>query len=118
MTTEETRQVAKTYFETWSTRQGPDALRPLMAEDFTFRAGEMVIEGRDTFLASGGWPDDAVTTLLAESYDGGTAFQLYEGRNGEATVKIADHLTVEDGRIASAEVICDGAAWMEFIAAG
>ncbi|MEO1061853.1 MAG: nuclear transport factor 2 family protein [Actinomycetota bacterium] len=118
MTTEQTRDVATTYFQAWSTRQGPDALRPLMAEDFTFRAGEMVIEGRDAFLESGGWPDHAVTTLLAESYDGNTAFQLYEGRNGDATVKIADHLTVEDGRIASAEVICDGAAFMEFMAAG
>ncbi len=118
MTTDETRRVAQTYFEAWTSRKGPEALRPLMAEDFTFRAGDMVIEGREAFFEGGGWPDDAVTTMLAEAYDGSTAFQLYEATNGGASVQIADHLTVDDGRIVSAEVVCDGAKFMEFMAAG
>ncbi len=117
MTTDETRRIAQSYFEAWSTRQGPDALRPLMAEDFTFRAGDMVVEGREAFFDGAGWPEHAVTTMLAEAYDGSVAFQLYEARNGDAAVQIADHLTVDDGRIVSAEVICDAASFMAFMAA-
>jgi hypothetical protein len=38
----------------------------------------MHIEGREQFLAgAGGWPERAVTTLLAEAYDGEHAFQIY-----------------------------------------
>lgn len=118
MTTDETRQIAQAYFEAWTTRQGADVLRPLMAEDFTFRAGDMVVEGREAFFEGAGWPERAVTTMVAEAYDGSTAFQLYEAANRDASVQIADHLTVSDGRITSAEVICDGASFMEFMAAG
>ncbi len=118
MTTEHTRDVARQYFENWTSRRGPDALRDLMAEDFTFRAGEMTIEGREAFFAGAGWPERATTELLAEAYDGEHAFQLYEATNGPASVKIADHLTLRDGRIASAEVVCDAERFGKFMAAG
>ena len=102
----------------WTTRQGPDALRPLMAEDFTFSAGEMVVSGREAFLASGAWPDDAVTTMVAEAYGDATAIQIYDATNHGVTVRIADHLTVTDGHIASADVLCDGTAFEAFMGAG
>ena len=81
MTTDETRRTAQAYFAAWTSRQGPEALREVMAEDFTFRAGDMVVEGREAFFEGAGWPEHAVTTLLAEAYDGSTAFQLYEATN-------------------------------------
>ena len=116
MTTEQTRDVARQYFQSWTARQGPDALRKLMTEDFTFRAGEMTIEGREAFFAGGAWPERATTELLAEAYDGEHAFQLYEASNGSASVTIADHLTLRDGRIASAEVVCDAERFGQFMA--
>lgn len=118
MTTDNTRAVAKRYFETWSTRQGADALRPLMAESFVFRSGDMVIEGRETFLDAGAWPDEAITEIVAEAYDGDTAIQIYEATNKGTSVTIADHLTVTDGKVASADVVCDGAAFQAFMTAG
>jgi hypothetical protein len=74
--------------------------------------------GRDQFLAgagASGWPEHAVTTLLAEAYDGEHAFQLYTGSNGGKNSKIAEHLVVRDGRLASSEVVVDGAAFMAFM---
>ncbi|MEM9033003.1 MAG: hypothetical protein AAGA99_03630 [Actinomycetota bacterium] len=118
MTTDDTRRVARQYFDSWTTRQGPDALRPIMDDAFRFQAGEMVIEGREAFFEGGGWPDGATTRMVAEAYDGETAMQMYEAVNGSASVLIADHLTVRDGRITSAEVVCDGAAFGAFMSAG
>lgn len=118
MTTNETRQVAQAYFEAWSTRKGPEALVDLMAPDFTFRSGEMTIEGRDAFLAGGGWPDRAVTALVTEAYDGETGIQIYDAKNGDVTVRIADHLTVRNERIVSADVVCDGNQFQAFMSAG
>ena len=114
----DTATVARAYFDTWSTRGGPDALRDLMAEDFTFRAGELVVEGREQFLSFGGWPEHAVTKLLAQACDGTSAIQVYEATNGDVSVKIADHLTIEDGRVVASDTICDGATFQAFMAAG
>lgn len=118
MTTDQTRSTARRYFEAWSTQQGPDVLREVMAEGFTFQAGDMVIEGREAFLETGAWPAQAETTLVAEAYDGSSGIQIYEATNHGVSVKIADHLTVIDGRVVSADTICDGAAFQAFMSAG
>ena len=88
MPTDETGRVARAYHDAWTNRKGPEALRELMAEEFVFDSAMMHIEGRDQFLAgagASGWPEQAVTTLLAEAYDGEHAFQLYTGSNGGKT---------------------------------
>ncbi len=118
MNAAQTRDVARAYFEAWSTRQGPDVLRQYMHEDFVFRAGELTVVGREQFLSFGGWPQQAVTTLVADAYDDGTAIQVYEAVNGDARVKIADHLTVQEGLVVSSDTICDGATFQAFMAAG
>ena len=118
MTGTDTASIARAYFDTWSNRGGPDKLRELMAEDFTFRAGDLVVEGREQFLAFGGWPEHAVTELVAQACDGPTAIQVYEATNGGVSVKIADHLTVENGRVVSSDTICDGATFQTFMAGG
>jgi hypothetical protein len=118
VSTADTARVARAYFEAWSTRQGPEALRPLMAEDFAFVSGPTRIEGREAFLGAGAWPARATTTMQAEAYDGDHAFQLYEAVNGFARVRIAEHLTIRDGRIVTSEIVGDQAAFQVFMGAG
>jgi hypothetical protein len=90
-----------------------------MGEGFVFDNAMMHIQGREQFLAgsgASGWPEPAVTTLLAEAYDGEHAFQLYSATNGGKNVKIADHLIVRDGQLVSSEVVVDGPTFMAFMA--
>jgi hypothetical protein len=94
MPTDDTARVARAYHDAWTNRKGPEALRELMGEEFVFDSDMMHIEGREQFLAgagANGWPAQAITTLLAEAYDGEQAFQLYTASNGGKDVKIADH---------------------------
>jgi hypothetical protein len=117
--TEDTARVTRAYHDAWTNRKGPDALRELMGEEFVFDSAMMHIQGREQFLAgagANGWPERAVTKLLAEAYDGEHAFQLYIGSNGGTDVKIAEHLIVRDGKLVSSEVVVDGAAFMAFMA--
>jgi uncharacterized protein YndB with AHSA1/START domain len=119
MPTDDTARVARAYYDAWSNRKGAEALRKVIDEEFVFDSALMHIEGREKFLAgagAGGWPERAVTTLLAEAYDGEHAFQLYAATNGAKTVKIADHLIVRDGQLVSSEVIVDSADFMAFMA--
>ena len=116
MPTQETRRVARAYFDAWTSAQGSDAVRPLMAPEFLFDAGITSIESRDEFLAAGGWPKGASTSMLSAAYDGEHAFQLYEAVNGQARVKIAEHLTVREGVVASSENVVDPLAFGGFMA--
>jgi hypothetical protein len=118
MSTEDTARVARAYFEAWTDRRGPDALRPLLAEGFVFDAGPVHLEGREAFLGASEWPARARTTLVAEAYDGEHAFQLYEAVNGSARIRSAEHLVVRDGVIVSSEIVGDQAAFAAFMAAG
>jgi ketosteroid isomerase-like protein len=118
VSTEDTARVARAYYDAWTNRRGPDALRALLAEDFVFDAGPVHIEGREAFLGASEWPARATTTLDAEAYDGEHAFQLYEGVNGMARIRSAEHLVVRDGAIAASEIVGDLAEFQAFMAAG
>jgi hypothetical protein len=118
VSTEDTARVARAYFEAWTNRRGPDALRPLLAEGFVFVAGPVHIEGREAFLGAAEWPPRATTTIQAEAYDGEHAFQLYEAVNGAARIRSAEHLVVRDGVIVATEIVGDLAAFQAFMAAG
>ena len=118
MSTEDTARVARAYYETWTERRGPDALRPLLAERFVFDAGPIHIEGREAFLGAAEWPARARTTLVAEAYDGEHGFQLYEAVNGTARIRSAEHIVVRDGVIVATEILGDLAAFQVFMAAG
>jgi len=99
--TGDTARIARAYFDAWSNRRGPDVLRPLLAEAFVFDAGPIRIEGREAFLGASEWPARAMTTLVAEAYDGEHAFQLYEAVNGLARIRSVEHLVVRDRVIAA-----------------
>ena len=116
MTTEQTRQAARAYHRGWAHGAGADDMRPVMDEDFVFAMGEMRIEGREAFLAGGGWPEGAEVTTVAEAYDGDHGFQLYECANGDTTVQMCEHLTVSAGRIVAVELIVDHARLGAFMA--
>jgi len=118
VSTDDTARVAREYYETWTERRGPDALRPLLAERFVFDAGPIHIEGREAFLGAAEWPARATTTLVAEAYDGEHGFQLYEAVNGTARIRSAEHIVVCDGVIVATEILGDLAAFQVFMAAG
>ena len=117
MSTDDTARVARAYYETWTERRGPDALRPLLAEAFVFDAGPIHIEGREAFLGAAEWPARARTTLVAEAYDGEHGFQLYEAVNGTARIRSAEHIVVRGGVIVATEILGDLAAFQVFMAA-
>jgi uncharacterized protein YndB with AHSA1/START domain len=118
MNTSRTRDLCRAYFDAWTHRRGPDALRPLLAEDFVFQAGPMRVEGREQFLRLAAWPDGATTTLIVDAYDGNHGLQLYQAVNGPVAVKIAEHLTVRDDTIVSTETITDPVGFSAFMAGG
>jgi hypothetical protein len=118
VSTEDTRRIARAYFDAWSNRRGPDALRPLLAESFVFDAGPVHIEGREAFLGAAEWPARATTTLVAEAYDGEHGFQLYAAVNGTVRIRSVECLVVRDGAVAASEIIGDLAAFQAFMAAG
>jgi hypothetical protein len=73
MPIDDTARVARAYHDAWTNRKGPEALRELMGEGFVFDSDTMHIEGPKQFLAgagANGWREQAITTLLAEAYDG------------------------------------------------
>jgi hypothetical protein len=117
VSTDDTARVARAYFDAWTQRRGPDALRPLLAEQFVFDAGSVHIEGREAFLGAAEWPAHATTTMRAEAYDGEHAFHLYEAVNGGARIRSAEHLVVRDGTVVSSEIVGDEAAFAAFMAA-
>ena len=82
-------------------------MRTCLAEQYEFDAGAMYMTGRDAFLAQAAYPPQAVTRMVGDAYQGSVGFQLYESRNGAASVRIAEQLLVEEGRIAASVVVTD-----------
>jgi hypothetical protein len=105
-----TEGIARRYHEAWTSNDG-QTVAQLLAADFAFAAGDMRIAGRDAFLDAGAFRADATTTMVAEAYQGDTAFQMYDSSRGEATVRVVEQLTIRDGQIASAVLVTDMAAF-------
>jgi ketosteroid isomerase-like protein len=111
-----TQQTARRYFDAW-TAGDRDTVTALLAPDFSFAAGDLRIDGREAFLDSGAFPRDATTTMVAEAYQDGVAFQMYDATRGDRTVRVVEQLTVRDGTIASSVFVTDMAAFMSFVGA-
>jgi ketosteroid isomerase-like protein len=111
-----TQQTARRYFDAWTTGDR-DTVTALLAPDFSFAAGDLRIDGRDAFLDSGAFPRDATTTMVAEAYQDGVAFQMYDAARGDRTVRVVEQLTVRDGTIASSVFVTDMTAFMRFVGA-
>jgi hypothetical protein len=47
--TDDTARVARAYYDAWTNRKGPDALRELMGEAFVFDSAMVHIQGREQF---------------------------------------------------------------------
>ena len=110
------QQVARRYYDAW-TSGDRHTVTTLLAPTFRFAAGDLRIDGRDAFLASGAFPRDATVTMVAEAYQD-VAFQLYDATRGDRTIRVAEQLTVQDGRIASSNFVTDMAAFAAFAGAG
>jgi SnoaL-like domain len=113
----DTRQVARRYFDAWTSGDGP-TVASLLAPDFSFSAGDLRIDGREAFLAGGAFPRDATTSMVAEAYEDGVAFQLYDATRGGRTVRVVEQLTVRDGQIVGSVFVTDMTAFMAFMGAG
>ena len=113
--TTETQQIARRYFVAWASGDRA-TVESVLAPDFRFAGGEMVIEGRDAFLSAGAFPAPATTTMIAEAYQDEIGFQMYDARRGDRGVRIVEQLTVRDGMIASSVFVTDMAAFQAFAA--
>jgi hypothetical protein len=112
-----TQQVARRYDDAW-TSGDRHTVTTLLAPTFRFAAGDLRIDGRDAFLASGAFPRDATVTMVAEAYQDDVAFQLYDATHRDRTIRVAEQLTVRDVLIASSNFVTDMAAFAAFAAAG
>ena len=56
--------------------------------------------------------------MVAEAYQNDVAFQLYDATRGDRTIRVAEQLTVHDGRIASSNFVTDMAAFAAFAGVG
>jgi ketosteroid isomerase-like protein len=109
-----TQQIARRYFDAWTSGDS-DTVAKLLAPDFQFAAGDLKIDGRDAFLDSGAFPRDATIAMVAEAYQDGTAFQVYDATRGDQTIRVVEQLTVRDGKITSSVFVTDMAAFMAFV---
>jgi ketosteroid isomerase-like protein len=108
-----TEQLARRYFDAWTSGDRA-TVTALLAPDFRFAAGDLTVDGREAFLASGAFPRDATVTMVAEAYQGEVGFQLYDASRGDRTIRVAEQLTVRDGRITSSNFVTDMAAFAAF----
>jgi len=112
-----TQQVARRYYDAW-TSGDRHIVTTVLAPTFCFTAGDLRIDGRDAFLASGAFPRDATVTMVAEAYQDDVGFQLYDATRGDRTIRVAEQLTVRDGLITSSNFVTDMASFASFAGAG
>jgi hypothetical protein len=112
--TAETQRVARRYFEAWTSRDASTAASTL-AEGFRFTSAGMTIEGRDSFLDSGAFPQDATTTMVADAYQDEIGFQMYDATRGDKKVRIVEQLTVRGGLITSSAFVADMTSFTAFL---
>lgn len=105
---------AKRYFDAW-TSGDTKTVRSLLAPDFSFKAGDMSIDGRDAFLNAGAFPRDARTAMVAQAYQGETGFQMYDATRGPRKVRIVEQLVIRDGLIRSSTFVADMSAFMALL---
>jgi SnoaL-like domain len=111
----QTEQIARRYHDAW-TGGDSDTVARLLSPSFRFAAGAMKIEGRDAFLDSGAFPQDATTTMVAEAYQDDIGFQMYDAKRGDRSVRIVEQLTVRDGKIESSVFVTDPARFANLLA--
>ncbi len=103
--TEETRILVGAYHRAW-TANDHDAFHSYLHPDVTF---DFPIEIR--------WPEGTVVDLLDEVVDGLEAVQIYEARSpGGRRVRVAEHLTVRDGKVWRIAPVFDEASMRAFMA--
>ena len=64
-----TQQAARRYYDAW-TSGDRRTVAALLSPTFRFAAGDLTIDGRDTFLDSGAFPRDATVAMVAEAWAG------------------------------------------------
>lgn len=105
--TEATRELVRAYHEAW-TSGDHDAFQRLLGEDV-----EMA------FPIPIAWPEGTSVTLLWEIVDADQAVQIYDAKSpAGAVVRVAEHVTVRDGRVCRIGPVFDVATMRRFMAGG
>lgn len=113
-TTEQTAEIARAYFQAWTTGDRDGVVRAL-ADDFVFDSAMVTLHGRQAVLDSQAWPAGATTTIVAEAYQGDRGFQMYDAVNGANSVRVVECLRVAGGRLVRSDVVVDAAAFRAFL---
>jgi hypothetical protein len=116
-TTADTERIARSYFDAWTSKNTTMAAS-VLAEEFTFTAGDLRIEGREAFLDAGAFPEDAATVMLAEAYQGENGFQMYDATSGRGSVRIVEHLVVRHQSIQSSTFVTNMTEFMQLMGDG
>lgn len=101
--------VARAFIEAWG-RQDLAAMRQWLADDMTFEGPTAQITGADAFLTAAAQFGQAVTgaEVLAVLGDDRQAIVMYDMRTGPfGTLRAADHLVVQDGKITADKLVFD-----------
>lgn len=114
--TDSTERTVSRYFAAWTARDTP-TVRELLAEDYRFSGMGSQVQGRDAFLAAAAFPPDAETSMVVQVCQGSEAFQMYDSSRAGTTVRIVEHLSVEDGRVTSSTLVTDSGAFLAFVGA-
>lgn len=101
--------VAEAFVEAWG-RRDMDEVARWVADDMTFESPMTKLTGADAFLAAAGQFAQAVTKVdvLAVLGDDRNALVMYDMHTGPfGTLRAADHLVVEDGKIVADRLVFD-----------
>ena len=102
-----TKELAVQYFQRWTT--DCDAARPLMADDMTFEGSMSTYRGADTIIG----PLKKFLSmmksarLLKAAAEGDDAFLLYETEMPFGTLRTAEWLHFENGKVKKATLTYD-----------
>jgi limonene-1,2-epoxide hydrolase len=101
--------VARAFIEAWG-RRDMEAVARWVADDMDFESPMTKLTGAEPFLAAAGEFAQAVTAveIVAVMGDERSALVMYDMRTVPfGTLRAADHLVVEDGKITSDKLVFD-----------
>ncbi|MEO1057597.1 MAG: hypothetical protein AAFY28_11845 [Actinomycetota bacterium] len=111
------QSIGRQWWDAWTGRASTEEKRSLLADEVVFRFNTAPEKrGVDAFLSGETWPSGFTATLLAEVPQGQRVVHLYDVVNGSARMRVAELLSVGDGRITAIDFIVDTAAYPAFLA--
>ena len=107
---EQTKNVMRAYFDAWANGDS-EGIVEIMADDcqLTTTADSFRVSGRT-------WPRDIIVKMVAEAYADDHGFHMYDATHGAVTIRIVEHITVQNGLVTSITASCDRESYEAFCA--